>query len=59
MFKELPDVLTVQEVADLLRVDQGTIRRYIRAGKLPAHKVSERIIRILKRDILFLLKEEQ
>jgi excisionase family DNA binding protein len=35
--KDLPDelkVYTSQEVADILQVDEMTIRRYIKAGKL-------------------------
>jgi excisionase family DNA binding protein len=35
----MPDVLTVREVADLLRVHRCTIYRLLRKGELPAFKL--------------------
>ena len=35
----LPPLLTIQEVADRLRVNQKTIRRWIDAKELPAFKL--------------------
>lgn len=57
------DLLTIQEVADLLHVDSSTIRRYIKQGKIPAHYIDKwntppRIVRILRKDIDFLFKTE-
>ncbi len=37
------DLLTVRETADLLRVSQLTVRRYIAAGRLPAVRVGRNI----------------
>lgn len=36
------DRVTVAQAADLLQVNQSTIRRWIREGKLPAYRVGER-----------------
>jgi len=51
---ELPDVLNVIELADLLRVDKRTVLTYIKTGKIPALKVG-RQYRIAKANIMFLL----
>lgn len=34
--------LTIQEVADILRVHHSTIRRYLRAGELPSIKLGSK-----------------
>ena len=47
---------TVQEVAELLRVDHKTIRRYIKQGKIKAYKLSTQTIRIPRSEIEYLLK---
>ncbi len=39
------DLLTVQETAALLKVSDGTVRRHVAAGRLPAVRVG-RLIRI-------------
>jgi len=53
--RELPDLLTVQEVARHLRVDDTTVRRWIGAGSLEAvvlpHLRKRQAYRI-KRDVL-------
>lgn len=51
------DVLTINEVAEILRVDPITIRRYIKQGKIPAVTLSRQIVRILRKDIEFLFPE--
>jgi excisionase family DNA binding protein len=38
----LPDLLTVAEVADLLRVSKLTIKRWGKRGKLPAIRINAR-----------------
>jgi len=40
--KNLPDLLTVREVAELLRVSTLTIKRWGRRGKLPAIRINSR-----------------
>lgn len=52
---ELPDLLTVQEVAKILRVDDTTLRRYIKQGALEAvvlPHVNERQAYRIKRETL-------
>ena len=53
-YKELPDLLTPQEVADILKVSNLTIRRYIIAGKMKAYKLPSGILRIPKKEIAYL-----
>lgn len=38
----LPDLLTVKEVAQLLRVSELTIKRWGKRGKLPAIRINSR-----------------
>ena len=49
----LPDLLTVKEVAALLRVHQNTVYKLIHTDKLQAHKVG-RVWRIPKEGLLCL-----
>lgn len=51
----VPDVLTVPEVARLLRVDAATVYRLASAGRLPAAKVG-RTWRFLRSDAIDWLK---
>ena len=50
---EVPEVLKVDELAELLRVDRRTIITYINEDKIPALKVG-RQYRIAKQNIMFL-----
>jgi excisionase family DNA binding protein len=43
------DLLTVQEVADILRVDATTVRRWIKSGALEAVALSHQNIRVAYR----------
>ncbi len=53
---ELPDLLTVREVAELLRVSPLTIKRWGKRGKLPAIRINSRGDRRYKKEaILWLL----
>lgn len=36
LFDDLPDVLTVEEIASILRLSEQTIRREMRVGNIPA-----------------------
>ena len=52
----LPDLLTVREVADLLRVSPLTIKRGGKRGKLPAIRINSRGDRRYKKEaVLWLL----
>jgi len=54
--KNLPDLLTVREVADLLRVSPLTIKRWGKRGKLDAIRINSRGDRRYKREaVLWLL----
>jgi len=39
---DLPDLLTVREVAEILRVSPLTIKRWGKRGKLPAIRINSR-----------------
>lgn len=54
--KNLPDLLTVREVAELLRVSTLTIKRWGKRGKLPAIRINSRgDRRYRKESVLWLL----
>lgn len=58
--EELPDLLTVREVADLLRVSPLTIKRWGKRGKLPAIRINSRGDRRYKKEaVLWLLGIQQ
>ena len=53
---DLPDLLTVKEVAELLRVSPLTIKRWGKRGKLPAIRINSRGDRRYKKEaVLWLL----
>lgn len=56
MQDEKPVYYTVEEVKDILKVSLETVRRYVRSGKLPAIKLSNKYIRIEKGDLENFLK---
>lgn len=52
----LPDLLTVREVAEILRVSPLTIKRWGKRGKLPAIRINSRgDRRYRKEQVLYLL----
>lgn len=52
----LPDLLTVREVAEILRVSPLTLKRWGKRGKLPAIRINSRGDRRYKKDtVLYLL----
>lgn len=54
--ENLPDLLTVREVAELLRVSPLTIKRWGKRGKLPAIRINSRgDRRYRKESVLWLL----
>ena len=56
----LPDLLTVREVAQILRVSPLTIKRWGKRGKLPAIRINSRGDRRYKKEaVLWLLGIQQ
>jgi len=56
----LPDLLTVREVAEILRVSPLTIKRWGKRGKLPAIRINSRGDRRYKKEaVLYLLGVQQ
>jgi excisionase family DNA binding protein len=53
--KNLPDLLTVKEVANLLRVSPLTIKRWGARGKLPAIRINSRGDRRYKKEAVMWL----
>lgn len=58
---DAPNFLTIQEAADLLRVNPRTIRNRIKAGKLRAKKLNDggRFLLLDQRDVLGMLQDVQ
>ena len=55
---DLPELMTVKEVASFLRVSPLTIKRWGKRGKLPAIRINSRGDRRYKREaVLWLLGE--
>ncbi|OGK13470.1 hypothetical protein A3C98_03185 [Candidatus Roizmanbacteria bacterium RIFCSPHIGHO2_02_FULL_37_15] len=52
---DLPDLLTIREVADLLRVSSLTIKRWGKRGKLPAIRINSRGDRRYKKEVVLKL----
>ena len=58
--ENLPDLLTVREVAEILRVSPLTIKRWGKRGKLPAIRINARgDRRYRKEQVLWLLGIEE
>lgn len=49
---DLPDLMTIREVADLLRVSPLTIKRWGKRGKLPAIRINSRGDRRYKKGVV-------
>ncbi len=57
---DLPDLLTIREVAQILRVSPLTIKRWGKKGKLPAIRINSRGDRRYKKHVVLrLLGAEQ
>jgi excisionase family DNA binding protein len=49
-----PEWMTIREVAELLRVSEVTVSRWIKQGRLPAARVGPRALRIRRDDLGYL-----
>src|ERR687885_608706 len=45
------DLLTMREVAGLLRVSEVTVARWVKQGRLPAYRVGPRAVRLRRSDV--------
>ncbi len=52
---DLPDLMTIREVADLLRISPLTIKRWGKKGKLPAIRINSRGDRRYRKDVVLRL----
>lgn len=55
-FKDYPDVLTVQQTAELLSVCKNTIYKLIRENELPCRRIGS-AIRIRKNDVIGYMRQ--
>ncbi len=55
---DLPDLMTIREVANLLRVSPLTIKRWGKKGKLPAIRINSRGDRRYKKAVVLRLLGE-
>lgn len=55
MLSDLPDLLTLKEVAKLLRVSPLTIKRWGKSGKLPAIRINSRGDRRYRKQVVLKL----
>ncbi len=49
---DLPDLLTIREVADILRVSPLTVKRWGKKGKLPAIRINSRGDRRYRKEVV-------
>ena len=52
---DLPDLMTIKEVANLLRVSPLTIKRWGKKGKLPAIRINSRGDRRYRKEVVLRL----
>ena len=55
----LPDLMTIKEVSQLLRVSALTIKRWGKKGKLPAIRINSRGDRRYKKEVILRLLGEE
>lgn len=52
---DLPDLMTIREVAELLRISPLTIKRWGKKGKLPAIRINSRGDRRYRKEVVLRL----
>jgi len=55
----LPDLMTIREVSELLRVSPLTVKRWGKKGKLPAIRINSRGDRRYKKEVILRLLGEE
>jgi len=50
-------LLTIKEVADYLKVDYESVRRYYKSGQLPVVKIANKWVRIKESDLIKFIDE--
>jgi excisionase family DNA binding protein len=53
---DLPALLTPEDVAAFFNVPRRTVYQWIDSGLLPSYRVGPRLLRILRQDVLSLLR---
>ncbi|MBN1689005.1 MAG: helix-turn-helix domain-containing protein [Candidatus Omnitrophica bacterium] len=48
---DLPELMTVEETAALLRIKEGTLHKWCQAGKIPHIAIGRRIRRFRREDL--------
>lgn len=60
IIEDLPEIVTVDEIAEVLRVENPTVRRWIRDDHLHGIRLGQRLVRVYKDDLrAFLLKADE
>lgn len=54
----MPEIYSVSEVAEILKINKATCRNYIRDGKIKSFKVGNRI-RVKQPDLLDFMKKQE
>jgi len=54
---QLPEYLTIRQVADFALVNEQTVRRWIRGGQLRAFRLGARTVRIDRESVAGLFRE--
>lgn len=57
--RDLPDLLTPTEVANLFRVTPAAVRKWAREGLLPRAKVPGRLVRFRRDEVLAFLSRQE
>mgnify|MGYP003729802869 FL=1 len=52
---DLPDLLTIKEVASILRISPLTVKRWGKSGKLPAIRINSRGDRRYRKEVVLRL----
>ena len=57
LFKEYPDIVSVEQVSEMLHIGQVLAYQLVRSGKIKSRKVGHRYL-IAKRNVIEFINEE-